>query len=190
MTPTESCAPYIGTESGKVLVCGTGHSLWQDMLNAGYTPNKYQQNFDILCVNRSIMDIPSDIKHMYSNHTRAIPHWVNGRDETHQKKDKHSVTRIITHTNSDNGNRHIHWPWTGHGTSSLMAVWTAITLGYDDIYVCGVPMDDAPHYYDPPWLQPNFDNSHNFRHWKNSRDRVFQDKVKVMSGRLKEEAGL
>lgn len=34
------------------------------------------------------------------------------------------------------------------GTSSLFATEIALELGFRDIYICGVPLDDTPHYYE------------------------------------------
>lgn len=183
---------YIGREKGKCIVCGTGHTMWNDMLAAGYSPSidnlssgDKRQGFDIIAVNRAVMDIPSKVKYAYSGHQTLLRTWYQGIDQTHQDRKKHETPTEL-HGCHGSGDWYVRWPWGNRGTSSIGAVYLAITLGYEDIKVCGVPMDDGPHYYDPPWLKTNFDNKHIFRAWQNAFDKIFEGKVELISGVLKE----
>lgn len=180
----EELKEVVGTESGRCLIVGSGWNIFEDLLNAGFQKNEYlQRGFDVMGINRAVQDLPCYVKHGYSNHARNLRIWYQGRDETHQKKDKHKPKTTL-HSNRDGVD--VCWRWPGWGTSSLGAVLTAISLGYDEIVICGVPMDNGGHYYDPPWYETNFGNDNNERSWRQASERVFKGKVSVMSGRLKE----
>lgn len=140
-----------GTRTGKVLVCGSGHTLWDDMSAAGFVPSKWKQNFDIIAVNRAVMDIPAPVDFVWSNHMDMMLPWVQGRDVAYKQKDKSSPS---LHSNREYTRTTV-WPFPGSGTSTLNAVMLAVALGYDDIKVCGAPMDNGPHYYDAPWFTWN-----------------------------------
>ena len=174
---------WIGSERGKCLVVGTGWTLWQDMEAAGFEKGEWKQPFGIVAVNRAVQDLPCFVNHGFSNHARMLRLWHGGRDEVHARKDRLHPGTTVLHS-IRGGHDGIVWPWSGCGTSSLCAVLTAITLGYEEVLVCGVPMDKGPHYYDPPWHKTNFANNHNDRHWQDCARRVFNGRVRVMSGRL------
>lgn len=176
---------YVGSESGKCFVIGTGHTIWDDLKKAGFQEGQYKQDAGIIAVNRSIQDLPCHVDHAYSNHHRGLVWWIQGRDEVHLKKDKHQKPTIL-HTNGNEQHRFVHWPFPGNGTSTLNAVYLAFSLGYNEICVVGTPMDNGPHYYDPPWHVTNFENSHNIRFWSNAKKRLFGDRVKIYSNNLKE----
>ena len=57
---------------------------------------------------------------------------------------------------------------------------TGLGLGYSKIYLCGVPLDNGPHYFDPPWTHTNFERSGGLREWQNARDRYFEGRVVSM----------
>ena len=140
---------FLGSRSGKIVVCGSGHTLWDDLEKVGFIPTEWKQNFDLMAVNRTVMDIPSSIDFGYSNHSDMMLRWAQARDEAYTQKDNgHSLT---LHSNRPYAKTHV-WPVPGAGTSGLNAVLLAILLGYDEIKVCGIPMDNGPHYYDAPWF--------------------------------------
>lgn len=176
---------WAGSEVGKCLVVGTGWNMWEDLENAGFIAGEWIQPFHVMAVNRAVQDLPCFVTHAYSNHAKNLKIWAAGRDEVHLKKDQRIPDKTVLHSLRD-GHGGVTWRWPGWGTSSLCAVLTAITLGYKEIVVCGVPMDNGPHYYDPPWHKTNFANDHNDRHWISCAKRVFKGKVKVLSGRLKD----
>ena len=90
------------------------------------------------------------------------------------------------------------WPWPGHGTSSLNGCYTGLALGYDEIVLCGAPLDDSGHYFDPPTWHTNFvreipdvDRGGVIqpRYWSEAKARIFDGKVKSMSGRTRDLLG-
>ncbi len=83
------------------------------------------------------------------------------------------------------------WPWTKHGTSGLGAILTALALGYEEIVLCGMPLDESGHNGEPPWRKCGFLNEvpDADPHWRLAIDLAFGGKVKSMSGRTKEWLG-
>ena len=168
-----------GSESGELVICASGHSIWADLEKVpGYIKDKWEQSFDIMAVNDAGMHIPHRLKHWYSNDA-WIKRWRPARrerfgenDTTNEDIKLHSCFGIV-----------INWGWPGGGTSSLNAVMTGLALGYEKIYLCGVPLDDNGHYFDPPWVKTNFSRSGGLREWE-SRSVYFEGKVVAMSGNL------
>ena len=154
---TKSQIPDYEPEGGKVVVCGTGYTLWDDLLDAGFQVNKkWNQNFDVMAVNRSIMDIPCFVSHGYSNHMDALVRWADARDEAYKHRDK-GGTQL--HSNREYNKRIKVWTLPGYGTSGLNAVFLALLLGYEEIKIAGMPIDNGPHYYDAPYFEwNNFEN--------------------------------
>ena len=183
--PTE----YLDQARGKVVVCGSGHTLWDDLEKCGFVANKWKQNFDIIATNRAVMDIPAPINHVYSNHMDMTMWWVNGRDVAYQQKDK-PYPDTIMHSNRDY-TRTVVWPVPGSGTSGLNAVIMAALMGYEEIKVCGMPLDNGPHYYDASWFKWNHFEGQSYdgnplnngllRPWHKFLDK-FSDVVEPMSG--------
>lgn len=174
--------PIAGTKSGVCLVVSSGRSVWDDLLLAGYETTKWQQDACVIAVNDVGMHLPCKIDHWFSNDTRWLPKWFEARRPSLQKMDE----RIYTHTCAIRGITDYFWPWPGNGTSSMGAVLTALAMGYDEIKVCGVPMDDSGHYFDPPWVKTSFHRSGSVRFWERAIRELFCGKVNIMSGNLKE----
>ena len=152
---------FLGTRSGKIVVCGSGHTMWDDLERSGFIPTKWKQNFDIMAVNRAIMDIPSRIDFGYSNHMDMMFRWAQARDVAYTQQDNKAGHILTLHSNREYTKTQ-RWPVPGAGTSTLNAVLIAILLGYDEIKVCGAPMDNGPHYYDAPWFTWNHFEGPNF----------------------------
>jgi hypothetical protein len=127
--------------------------------------------------------MPCLVNHAYSNHAKGLNIWRYGRDEVHEKIDKHQPKMFKVHTNRDFSKMY-KWPLPGTGTSTLNAVYLAILLAYKDILVCGVPMDNGPHYYDPPWHVTNFTTKNNVRPWWKARNVLKQCGVTIISENL------
>ncbi len=173
----KNCPDIAGSESGLVLIVGSGHTVWDDLENFGVHIH------DVICVNDVGMHFPGHVKHWYSNDTQMLRKWVQARRPRYQMdfgKD------IQTHSCCEGAKWK--WPWPGHGSSSLNAVFTALALGYDKIILCGVPLDDEGHYFDPPWIRTNFSREATTRHWRLLAPK-FEGKVTSMSGNSREILG-
>jgi len=159
-----------GDYTGKLIICASGRCVWSDMEMAG--------EGEYMAVNDMIMHLPFRLSHAYSNDPIMLPRWKAARRPDYNQD-------FITHSCYGGSDRL--WPWPGHGTSSLNAVYTGLALGYDEIILCGIPLDDSGHYFDPPWKKSNFHNEVPLRdgelkYWKGLKGYP----IKSMSGRTKE----
>lgn len=177
-----------GKYKGLVFVVASAKCVWDDLEKAGLAKND-DTHFDVMCVNDMILHYPGRVEHVYSNNHKYIPYWLRARRDQY-------VSRwgLIKHSHSNKvGGKHT-WPWPGHGTSSLNAVYTAIALGYEDIRLCGVPLDNGPHYFEPDWMKTNFEQivgvrDGRMKYWENAKDKIFEGRVKSYSGRTRDLLG-
>lgn len=165
-----------GSCSGCVVILGSGRHVWDDLENAAGWK-------EAICVNDVGMHFPGLVKHWYSNDIHMLPRWIAARRPRYVR----DFGPVIETHSCTLGARHI-WPWPGHGSSSLNAVFTALALGYEKIVLCGVPLDDNGHYFDPPWVTTNFAREGTVRHWRLMAPK-FEGRVKSMSGISREILG-
>lgn len=171
-----------GTESGGLAVCASGRTIWDDLARIPGFKGSWQQNFDIMAVNDTGMHIPYRLKHWYSN-DKWLLRWRPARRERFGENDTTNENIKLHSCFGIDGA--VNWGWPGGGTSTLNAVMTGLALGYDRIYICGAPLDNSGHYFDPPWVTTNFSRSGGLREWE-SRKPYFEGKVVSMSGNTKE----
>lgn len=171
----EALPEVAGSCAGPLVIVGSGRSVWADLHDA--------PEGDCMAVNDAIMHVPKPLKHAYSNAAEMLPHWLGARREDLKKRDKATgVHHCRTFWQSGH-----YWPWPGHGTSTLNAVYTGIALGYSPIVICGVPLDNTGHYFDPPW-RGNPDYKGERRYWQSVAD-ILTGCVYGMSGYLAELLG-
>jgi len=125
-----------------------------------------------------------------------LKNWWASRRPTH-KKYYPSSPRFHTTNNDQTGlGQNIElWDWQGGGTSGLGACRVGLMLGYDDITLCGIPIDNSGHFFDPSWEKTNFQREiatkggrirgDGRRFWVNAKEKYFDGKVKSMSGYTK-----
>lgn len=183
---------YVGrVNGGKLLIVSSGRCAWDDVKKAGGVPSP-ESGVHVMAVNDMTMHWPGPLWYAYSNDRRMLPNWIAARRPAY-KRDQHRA--IEAHTlrfGAVDG----HWPFPGHGTSSLNACYVGIGMGYDDITLCGAPLDDSGHYFDPPWVSTNFTREvppHSAhpdepKWWREAR-RLFRGRVRAMSGRSAEVLG-
>ena len=170
-----------------VVVCG-GRCVWDDLASinvTGQNPN----GFDIMTVNDITMHYDGKVKHVYSNDHRWLPKWIEARREL-ISREYGGIQYVHTCLT---GARYV-WPWPGHGTSALGAVYTGLAMGYDQIVLCGAPLDNSGHYFDPPWKETRFiseiaTKNGELRYWAQAKEKIFNDKVRSQSGRTRELLG-
>ena len=72
------------------------------------------------------------------------------------------------------------WEYAGGGTSGLLAVHVALGLGYDNIILAGIPMDNDSRFYDPPG--PKSYGAESNRDWWIKSLPLMNGKVRSCSG--------
>ena len=177
-----------GKYEGLCFIIGSARCVWQDIEKAGLANND-DNTFDVMCVNDMIMHFPGRMEHAYSNNHGYLPKWIFARRDQYLTRWEHR-----THTHSNKVGGKWTWPWPGHGTSGLNAVYTAIALGYTDIRLCGIPLDNTGHYFEPPWGKSNFhneipDRDGKMKYWENASKRIFRGRIKSYSGRTRDLLG-
>jgi hypothetical protein len=165
---------------GSLVICASGASIWDDFYS--FACDAWVQPFDIMCVNDMGMHFPHSIKHWYSNDFEMLPRWARARRPQFQGTPRNEKAILHSCYPCDGA---LKWPWHGGGTSTLGAVFTGLALGYNEVIVCGAPLDNGPHYFEPPHFKTNFEQSGGFRMWQDARQRYFEGKVKAISGNLK-----
>ncbi len=183
-----------GKYSGLLIIAASGRCVWNDLEKAGMARNDNEFPH-IMCVNDMIMYYPGRVIHAYSNNHEYLPKWLAARRDQYLTRWE-CITK--THSNrrgscASNKNDYI-WPWPGHGTSLLGAVYTGLALGYDQIWICGGPLDDSGRFFEPPWVKSNFeheiaDRDGEIKYWGNAKRRIFEDKVRSFSGRTMDLLG-
>jgi hypothetical protein len=177
-----------GQFSGTLILVASAACVWKDLDRAGMALN-YDAHGHVMCVNDMIMHYPGPIVHAYSNNHAFLPKWIAARRDqfdTRWGKPKY------VHSNRTGGK--YTWPWPGHGTSTLNAVYTAIALGYTDIRLCGAPLDNSNHYFEPPWMGTNFEQqmvveNGRMKYWTQAKDKIFKGRVTSYSGRSRDLLG-
>lgn len=177
----------VGTHSGELLIVGSGRCVWDDLRGVPISNTT-------MVVNDMGMYWPGKITHWYSNDIEQLIHWAQGRRRPLASIYGGSGRLHSCFTRPGPEYEHVaHWPFPGQGSSGLIAILTAIAMGYDQITVAGIPFDNTGHFYDPP-------DGHTLssgRLWSNfegeTPDRLIQrtlpllvGKVRALSGRLRE----
>lgn len=185
-------------EGKRCIVAASAACVWDDLERLGVNnvnPEGRFNDWHIIAVNDMIMYFPGIIDHCYSNQHRWFAGWLGARRETICKVHVKSKWGEPGPTHSCRVGGKYNWPWPGHGTSTLNAVYTAIALGYNPIVICGAPLDNSPHFFEPPWGHSNFERevsittSGEVAYWENARNKLFRGRVCSMSGRTRDLLG-
>lgn len=176
----------------KLIICGDAYNIWIDLENFGCKSTKgrggvYKDGWDMMTLNKLVQVFPGNIEHTYSNHIECLKTALASRREEYRKD-------FIEPRNSHScfAGMQWKWPWSGHGTSALGACLAALAMGYSEIMLAGIPMDDKHHNGEPDWRRCVFETkdrvSENERikaHWDKAM-KVFDGKVRSLSGRTRE----
>lgn len=174
----------------RLLVVGGGRCVWNDLASMNVRCDEANDGWHVMCVNDVVMHFPGKITHFYSNDHRWITNWLNGRRELHMRR-----FGPVPYVHSCNTGARYNWPWPGHGSSALGAAYCGIAMGYDPVVLCGIPLDDSGHYFDPPWKKTNFRREvgtqpdGQMQYWANAKRQHFEGKVYGTSGRTAELLG-
>jgi hypothetical protein len=174
----------------KLLVIGGARCVWDDLASIGVRPDAHNSGFHVMCVNDIVMHYPGKITHFYTNDHRWLGKWIDARRDLIVRK-----FGPIKYLHSCVTGAKYNWPWPGHGTSSLGAVYCGLAMGYEQIVLCGIPLDDSGHYFDPPWVKTNFmrevgtQPDGQMMYWQQAKRVNFKGKVFGTSGRTAELLG-
>lgn len=200
-----NCQPDIplpkitGNYKGKKLViCGDAACVWDDLerfdcrsaLDRGAV---VRNGWQFMTINKLVETFPGQIEHCYSNEAESLLTFIAARRREYKLEFSGPQ-----HLHSSNRGVRWRWPWRGGGTSALGACLTAVCLGYDEIVLAGIPLDESPHNGEPPWRKCRFksqdaagtkENKTINHHWKTARDLMFDGKITSLSGRTREWLG-
>ncbi len=180
----------------KLIIVGSGRCVWDD-LEKLHTSRCKEITEDVMCINDMIMFYPGNIQHCTSCDAPMLKVWwearrppykvqFNVRPRFHTVDNEQGVADVEAHH------------FGGGGTSGLLACHVALKLGYDDILLCGVPIDNTGHFWEATWGKTNFqreiaDVHGNIRgdgrkYWTRAAE-MFAGRVKSMSGNTRKILG-
>ena len=181
--------PIAGHYSGgKLIICGDGSGLWEDLTRFECRRMEgrgsvAKRGWQFMTLNKVIELFPGFVEHAYSNHPEDLLTFYAARRPEYKREFPQ-----FTHMHSCFNGVTWLWPWNGLGTSALAACLTAVCLGYDEIVLAGIPMDNGPHNGEPPWRKCNFEQKDIEKHFRRAIE-IFGGKVKSLSGRTADWLG-
>jgi hypothetical protein len=162
---------------GKAMVLGSGRSIWDDLSRFNH------KGYGVVAVNNMTLHYRDQVDHSVSMHPDEPELWRKLR-----KIYNCLPCELITHspvpTNQKSETDYTWYFEKGQGgTSGLFAVMLALALGYDRVVLCGMPLDDLGHFYDPPNHRDGCFRS-DFIHseWNEVNKLYFNNRVKSLSG--------
>lgn len=187
-----------GTYKGALIICADAACVWDDLERLGCARTGGNANRgrvagpgDFMTVNRLVQVFPGNLEHAYSNEGHLLQKFIDARRNEYRREFEGPK-----HTHAINQHAKYRWPWGGWATSGLGAALTGVALGYDNIVLCGMPLDNGPHNGEPPWRKCNFKTEASDtvkggmnKHWKNAMEMAFEGKVTSMSGRTRDWLG-
>lgn len=175
-------------KGGRIIVCGDAACIWNDLLvfRATTANGVGKGGWDVMTVNGLVSVFPGVIHHAYSNSATVLQRWIAAR-----RDDYLGEFGLPWLSHSMQSGTACRWPWHGSGTSGLGAVCTALALGYSEIVLAGMPLDNSPHNGEPPWRQTRIAReADDGEGWRLLRIPMDDTKlVRSMSGRTREWFG-
>ncbi len=187
--------PIAGTYKGKrLIIVGDAWNVWDDLEAFGCRVDHRRgcvakDGWDFMTINKAVETFPGNIEHAYSNEAALLHKFIAARRSEYARE---FTGPVHVHTGNGGGAENV-WPWGGWGTSALGGCFAGVGMGYEQVVLCGAPLDDGPHNGEPRWRKGAFtreaastvDGAVN-HHWKRGRatKRLFS-----MSGRTREWLG-
>ena len=176
----------------RLVIVGSARCVWDDLEQI------WPVKDDVMCINDMIMFYPEDIDHVFSCDGYMLKHWWAARRPPY-KQQFTKIPQFHTVNNDQNVPRnYIRHDFTGGGTSGLAACFAGLNLGYSNIVLCGIPIDNSGHFWEAPWGKTNFQreiaNAHGQirgdgrRFWVNAKEK-FEGRVTSVSGFTKKLLG-
>jgi hypothetical protein len=165
---------------GDLLLIGSAAGVWEDLRR--YEPIHGKQ--DRMAVNDMMSHYPGRLDHGVTLHKDKLPGF--GFNQAYRASHE-AWPPMQTHSKyKHDWVKHV-WPiHRDGGTSGLFGVFIGLLMGYDRVILAGIPCDDSPRFFDPPWQKhEQFGRETTHQEWLKARDRVFDGRVKSLSGNTK-----
>lgn len=174
----------------RLLVVSTGRRVWEDVERSGWDRGL---GMDILCVKDAIIHFPGNVHHGFGEHPDQLM-LLRGLRRARRKIMAAQTTQLRLHTSKSDHEKVHGWGIPQFGCSGMGAALIGVLMGYEQVVLAGVHLDNSGHYYDPHWMKTTFDTQYRDvdgapRVWKGVNERYFKGKVKALSGRLAEYLG-
>lgn len=181
LQPKGRLPDLVQTKHGKqLLIVGSAACVWDDVqaLDVG--------RYEVAAVNDMMMHWPwgQRLDHGATLHPEKLPGWAFFQQ---YQAEKNNWNPMLVHALQDKpGVTHV-WPiQRSGGNSGLFMVFIALLMGYDNIVLAGVPCDDTPRYFDPPWRpHKQLGKVTVLQEWERAAATVFNGRVQSMSGRTR-----
>ena len=182
---TKEVPDIVGKMSGKLLIMGCGASLWPDL-------DKYNDHHvgHRMAINDFMLHYNAPLEHGISMHGEAINLFALYRRRVYGRYG-HMITHSYYVEDAEVKAKYNipEYVWeTPHtkGSTGLLAVAVGLLMGYEEIILAGMPMDNGGHYYDPcpfPLMEVHFP------YWEFAAKKFFNGQVKSLSGNTRELLG-
>lgn len=174
--------------SGKDLVIlGAGSTLWQD-----YSKIFDKHKGDYMGINRVIIDFPGHLEHAVSAHSTSLVLLALLRRyyyplQTHMNTHSCQIEEPWAYENHLIPQFLWDFPDYYHGSSGMVGVLAGLVMGYDNIVLAGMPMDETGYYCNPFWTFKYIE--HFMGDWEKAAKSTFNGRVTSLSGNTRELLG-
>lgn len=178
-----------GTFSGPVVIIGGASCVWDDLAQVIGKP-------DYMAINLSGYFAHKTIRHWATCHPQMLPYYLGLYHEfyfpTDTENDQFNFfahimePHIQTHApmNAENN-----WQFViNRGSSGIFATQVALALGYEQVWLAGIPLDSSRSLFDPPWAAVIDYGEQYQEEWLKAAD-LFKGRVKSFSGFTRELLG-
>ncbi|MFA5409037.1 MAG: hypothetical protein WC343_09750 [Bacilli bacterium] len=178
-----------GNQRGLAVVMATGRCVWDDVL---YHFDPESNHAHVIAVNNMILHWKKRVHHGVSMHPEEPGLWRALR-RYYQGEESHVHTHgYRKHNKPELEEVDYVWdiPRAKGGTSTLLAVYIGLALGFNRIVICGAPLDNTGHFYDPAAREDKtFGSDFLKTEWMKSIREDFKGRVRSVSGRTKQWMG-
>ena len=170
----------VGSEYKTIVVCGSGRTLFDDMTFAKDIIGKNE----VIAVNGAVYGL-GVFEYLASLHHDMIHHWRYAKGLRNDCNIRQPAHACITVSDVDDVDvDRIFVPAIAGGSSALFAVQFAFeALQAQRVILCGVPYDNAGHFYDPPGICGT--SPGDWEPWLAAKAK-YRNRLWSMSGRTKE----
>lgn len=144
-----SIPSYPVRHSGSVIIAGSADCLFSDLEEA----NDLFPNADVIAVNKASQCL--ECRHVVTVYRDLVTGYKRGRVGFAQHAKYHCFRTCAGRPFSDYPDVDYWWPTINTaGSSGWAAAKVALVIGYEQVVLCGIPIEDMPHFdgeYLPEW---------------------------------------